>query len=90
MQPLFKLSPGPLLRSGLGHLARYCTHQETMSGRPKQLYLSFDQDCRPEEGPLFKLDTNKRRWVKMQLLFKLSHGQLLKPSLGKILRSSGV
>ena len=46
MQPLFKLSSGPLLKSGLGHLARYCTHQETISGRPEQVYLSFEQDCK--------------------------------------------
>ena len=46
MQPLFKLSPGPLVKSDLGHFARYCTHQETISGRPEQLYLSFDQDCK--------------------------------------------
>ena len=44
MQPLFKLSSTPLLKSGLGHLARYCTYQETISGRPEQVYLSFDQD----------------------------------------------
>ena len=38
--------PRPLLRSNLGHLARYCTHQETISGTPGQVYLSFDQDCK--------------------------------------------
>ena len=46
MQPLFKLSSGPLLKSRLGHLARYCTHQESISGGPEQAYLSFDQDCK--------------------------------------------
>ena len=44
MRPLSKLSPGPLLKSGLGLLARYCTHQETTSGIPEQIYLPFDQD----------------------------------------------
>ena len=46
MQPLYKLSPGPLLKSGLWHLARYCTYQETISWGPEQVYLSFDQDCK--------------------------------------------
>ena len=46
MQPLFKLSSGLLLKSGLGHLPRCCTHQKTISGRPEQVYLSFDQDCK--------------------------------------------
>ena len=49
MQPLFKLSSGPLLKSGLGHLARYCTHHDTISGRSEQVYLSFDQDCKDLE-----------------------------------------
>ena len=33
MRPLIKLSYGQLLKSSLGHLARYCTHQETISGQ---------------------------------------------------------
>ena len=82
MQPLFKLSSGPLLKSGVGHLARYCTHQETIRGKPEQVYLSFDQDCKDLGGALFESDTNIHWWVKMRLLFKLSHGQLLKSSLG--------
>ena len=39
MRLLFKLSYGQLLKSGLGPLARYGTHQETISGRPEQKYL---------------------------------------------------
>ena len=31
MLPQFELSPEPLLKSGLGHLARYGTHQKTIS-----------------------------------------------------------
>ena len=55
MRPLFKLSHGQLLRSGLGHVARYGTHQETMSGRPEEKYLPSDQKLEwPEEGPLFQ------------------------------------
>ena len=52
---LFKLSNGQLLKSGLGPLARYGTHQETISGRPEQKYLLSEQrlEC-PAEGPLFK------------------------------------
>ena len=41
--PLFTLSHGQLLKSGLGPLARYCTHQ-TISGRPEQEYLHLTQD----------------------------------------------
>ena len=33
---------GALLKSCLGPLARYSTHQETMSGRLKQVYLPSD------------------------------------------------
>ena len=44
MWPLFELSSGPLLKSGPGPLARYCTHQEIISGRPEKVYLPFDQD----------------------------------------------
>ena len=44
--------PGPFLKSGLGSLARYGTHQETIS---EQKYLPSDprSEC-PAEGPLFK------------------------------------
>ena len=55
MRPLFKLSHGQLFRSGLKPLAKYCTHQETISGRPEQKYFSSDPISEwPEEGPLFK------------------------------------
>ena len=42
MRPLFELLSGPLLKLGLGPLARYGTYQETISGRPEQKYLSSD------------------------------------------------
>ena len=42
MQPQFELSPEPLIKSGLGRLARYGTHQKTISGGPEQKYLSSD------------------------------------------------
>ena len=35
MRPQFELSPGPLLKSDLESLAKYGTHQETISGRPE-------------------------------------------------------
>ena len=55
MRPLFKLSHGQLLKSGLGPLAKYCTHQETISGRPEQKYpASHPRSEWPAEGPLFK------------------------------------
>ena len=51
---------GALLESSLGPLARYSTHQETMSGRLEQVYLPSDSRLDlPGEGPLFKLDFNK-------------------------------
>ena len=47
MQPQFELSPEPLLKSGLGRLARYGTHQKTISGGgPEQKYLSSDPRLR--------------------------------------------
>ena len=39
-----RLICGPLLKSGLGLFARYCTHQETIGGAPEQKYLPSDQD----------------------------------------------
>ena len=82
MQPLFKLSSGSLLKSGLRHLARYCTHQEAISGRPEQVYLSFDQDCKDlGRGHYLSRTQINAGGSKCGLLFKLSHGQLLKSSL---------
>ena len=49
-----------LLKSCLGPLARYSTHQETMSERLEQVYLPSDPRLDlPREGPLFELDFNK-------------------------------
>ena len=55
MQPQFELSPEPLIKSGLGRLARYGTHQKTISG-PEQKYLLSDPRLEwPVEGPfIFK------------------------------------
>ena len=51
---------GALLRTCLGPLARYSTHQETISGRVEQVYLpSHSRLEMPGEGPLFELDFNK-------------------------------
>ena len=51
----FELSPEPLLKSGLGRLARYGTHQKTISGGPEQKYLLSDPRLEwPAERPLFK------------------------------------
>ena len=55
MRSQFELSPGPLLKSGLGPLARYGTHKETVSGKPEQKYLSSDPRSEwPAEGSLSK------------------------------------
>ena len=48
-----------LLKSCLGPLARYSTHQETMSGGLEQVYLPSDSRLDlPGEGSLFELDFN--------------------------------
>ena len=53
MQPQFELSSEPLLKSGLGHLARCGTHQKTISRGPEQKYFSSDPRLEwPEKGPL--------------------------------------
>ena len=41
---LFKSFPGPLLKSGMGPLARYDNHQEIINRRPEQTYLHLAQD----------------------------------------------
>ena len=51
---------GALLKSCLGPLAKYSTHQETMSGRLEQVCLPSDSKLDlPGEGPLFELEFNK-------------------------------
>ena len=51
---------GVLLKSRFGPLARYGTHQETMSGKLEQVYLPSDSRLDlPGERPLFELDFNK-------------------------------
>ena len=51
---------GGIIEVMLGLLARYGTHQETMSGRLEQVYLPSDSRLDlPWEGPLFELDFNK-------------------------------
>ena len=37
MQPIFETFHGPLLKSGMGPLARYGNHEETTSRRPEQM-----------------------------------------------------
>ena len=59
LRVLFKSFPGPLLKSGMGPLARYSNHQEIINRRPEQMYTSFDTRLEwPREGSLFKLDLN--------------------------------
>ena len=65
MQPIFESFPGPLLKSGVGPLARYGNHQETISRRPEQIYTSSDTRLDwLREGPLFESDSNKRQGAK--------------------------
>ena len=42
IQPIFESFPGPLLKSGMGPLARYGNHQEIISRRPELMYNSSD------------------------------------------------
>ena len=51
MQPIFESFPGPLLKLGMGPLARYGNHQETISRRPNRCILHLTQDWSgPERG----------------------------------------
>ena len=73
-----------LLKSCLGPLARYSTHQETMSGRLEQVYFHLTQDwtCLGEE-PLFELDLiNGGGGGKMWALFQSLPGPLFTSGLG--------
>ena len=73
---------GALLKSYLGPLARYGTHQEAMSGRLEQVYLPSDSRLDlPGERPLFKLDFNKW-WGATKCGYYSSH------SLGHYLRKA--
>ena len=69
LQLLFKSFPGPLLKSGVGSLARYGNHQEIINRRPEQMYSDTRLEC-PREGPLFESDPNKRRGSKTGSLFE--------------------
>ena len=42
MQPLFESFSGPLLKSGVGLMARYGNHQEIISRALEQMYTSSD------------------------------------------------
>ena len=60
MQPTFESFSGPLLNSGMGPLARYGNHQETISRRPELMHTSSDKRLEwLGEGPLFESDSNK-------------------------------
>ena len=84
---------GPLFESDLmnaqralleSSLARYSTHQETMSGRLEQVYLSSNSRLDlPGEVPLFELDF-KKWWEgdKIWTLFQSLPGPLFTSGLG--------
>ena len=66
MQPMFESFPGPVLKSSVGPLTRYGNNQETISKRPKQMYISSDTRLEwLEDGPLFESDSNKRQRTKL-------------------------
>ena len=82
MQPMFESFPGPLFKSGIGLLARYANHQETINRRLEQMYTPSDTRLEwPREGPLFQSDSNKHWEPKPGPLFKLSSRPLLKSCL---------
>ena len=83
IQPIFYSFLGPLLKSGVGPLARYGNHQETISRRLNRCILRRS-DTRfesPGEGPLFESDSNKRQGAKTRLLFEAPPRPLLKSGL---------
>ena len=89
MQPIFEPFPGPLFKSGMGPLARYGNHQETISRRPEQMYTSSDTRLVwPGEGPLFESDSSKRQGAKTEPLFESPPGLLLKSGLQPLFRYS--
>ena len=87
MQPIFESFPGPLLKSGVGPLARYGNYQGTIGRRPEQMYTSSDTRLEwPEDGPLFKSDSNKRQGTKTGPLSESPPGPLLKSGLQHLFR----
>ena len=79
LQPIFESFPGPLLKSGVGSLARYGNHQETISRRHEQMYTPSDIRLEwPGEGPLFQSDSNKRQGATTGPLFESPPRSLLK------------
>ena len=70
--------PGHYGSQGMGPLARYGSHQETISRRPEQMYTSSHTRLEwPREGPLFELDSNKHQGAKMWALFESPLGYYL-------------
>ena len=62
---LLKSFPRPLLKSGVGPLARYGSHQKIINRRLEQMYASSNTRLGwPGEGPLFESDSNKRQGPK--------------------------
>ena len=87
MQPIFESFPGPLLKSGVGLLARYGNHQEIISRRPEQMFTSSDTRLEwQREGPLFESDSNKGQGVKTRPLFESPPKPLLKSGLQPLFR----
>ena len=87
MQLLFESFPGPLLKSGLGPLARCGNHQEIISRRLERMYTSSDTRLEwPWEEPLFESDSNKCKVTKTEPLFESPPGPLLKSGLQTLSR----
>ena len=78
MQPIFESFPGPVLKSSMGPLARYGSHQEIVKRRLEQMYTSSDTKL---EEPLFESDSNERRGAKTGPLFESLPKPLLKSGL---------
>ena len=87
MQQIFEPFSGPLLKSGVGPLARYGSNQQTISRRPEQMYTS--SDTRLEwlgDGPLFESDSNIRQGGQNGATIRVIPGPLFMSGLGSLAR----
>ena len=79
---ILKSFPRPLLKLGVGPLARYGNHQEIISRSLEQMYTSSDTRLEwPGKGPLFESNSNKRWGPKAGPLFQSPPWPLLKSGL---------
>ena len=73
---LFKSFPGPLLKSGVGPVARYGSHQKITSRRPEKMYTSSGM---AQRGAIIRVGPKS-----MGPLFESPPRPLLKSGLGPL------